>query len=631
VYKARDLSLDRMVALKFLPPHMLDDPEQEQRFHQEAQAASSLDHPNVCTIHEINIAPDGRTYICMGYYEGETLRTILQRGAMSVADALDVGIQTARGLARAHEAQIIHRDIKPANIVVTQRGEVKILDFGVAKLERGTGLTKTGTTVGTAAYMSPEQARGDRVDGRTDIWALGVILYQALTGELPFKGEFEQAIVYFILNEDPKSARSVRPEVPEEVERIVNKALAKDLDERYASMNDFLTDLEKASGYTPTKIVVTEKNGKGPGRGVLIGAGGAIVVVIALGFAWMNRGDDAPATSAATPGRATVQSADAMTTPEKQAVQPTTPQPEPLAEAAFDSAARTVQNDPPPKQVVPPKAPDRTQAKSEAKKPKPAVAVDDFSATARESYAEMLRAKVTANEAGANQYAVDVVESAKRREASGDELRQNGNYRGASAEYDIAMSEYTRATTLAAVNRASELQEEVTTIKASVAQVRQSLTEHESLAAYKAGTIAELEGQAHLDAGDTEAALASYRKAAGEFEQAKKERADDRDRIAAIIKSYSRALEAEDSGTLSRLHDTFTPKMEDNWRQFFSVVSDLRARMDVLGVTFGDARANMDVDVTLTYEGADGSGTTNRWHLTMIEKDGTWLITEIKQ
>ena len=193
VYKAQDLKLDRDVALKFLPPEFTRDPDAKQRFMQEAKAASSLQHPNICTIHDIDQTEDGQIFIVMDLYEGETLKSKIERGPTSIDEAVEIALQMARGLAKAHEHGIVHRDIKPANVIVTRDGLVKIIDFGLAKLTGRTMLTKIGSTIGTAAYMSPEQARGEDVDQRTDIWSLGVVLYEMLTGRLPFRGDHESA------------------------------------------------------------------------------------------------------------------------------------------------------------------------------------------------------------------------------------------------------------------------------------------------------------------------------------------------------------------------------------------------------------------------------------------------------
>ncbi len=178
VYLAHDPRLDRQVAIKALPPDLTSDATAKQRFLQEAKAASALDHPNICTIHEINEAADGQLYLVMAHYDGETLKERITRGPVPIDDAIDVATQVGQGLAEAHGAGIVHRDIKPANLLVTKSGVVKILDFGLAKLAGSDGMTQTGTTVGTVAYMSPEQARGEEVDHRTDIWSLGVVLFR---------------------------------------------------------------------------------------------------------------------------------------------------------------------------------------------------------------------------------------------------------------------------------------------------------------------------------------------------------------------------------------------------------------------------------------------------------------------
>ncbi|MEJ2719981.1 MAG: protein kinase [bacterium] len=243
VYKAEDTKLKRTVALKFLPPDLTREPDARTRFIQEAQAASALDHPNVCTIHEIGDTEDGQYFISMSYYEGETLKRKIERGPLSLEEVVGIAECIARGLGKAHSSGIVHRDVKPANILVTADGQVKVLDFGLAKLAGQTRLTKTGTTVGTVAYMSPEQTRGDEVTPGTDIWSLGVVMFEMLTGRLPFRGDYEQAIIYSIMNERPQSIRDLRSDVPFELEQVVARALAKDPVERYRQMTDLLAGL----------------------------------------------------------------------------------------------------------------------------------------------------------------------------------------------------------------------------------------------------------------------------------------------------------------------------------------------------------------------------------------------------
>jgi len=244
VYKAQDTKLKRTVALKFLPAELTRDPEANQRFMHEAQAASALQHNNVATIHEINETEDRQVFISMDCYEGETLKDKTQKGPLKVEEAIDIAIQIAEGLKKAHKKGIVHRDIKPANIFITEDGVVKILDFGLAKLGVQTKLTKEGTTLGTVAYMSPEQTRGEEVDHRTDIWSLGVVLYEMLTGRLPFKGDYDQAVVYSILNEEPRRPTSLVKGISARLEGILVRALEKDPDDRYQTITNLLSDLE---------------------------------------------------------------------------------------------------------------------------------------------------------------------------------------------------------------------------------------------------------------------------------------------------------------------------------------------------------------------------------------------------
>ncbi|WP_412063592.1 protein kinase domain-containing protein [Rubrivirga sp. IMCC45206] len=243
VYKARHLTLGRFVALKVLPPHLVADEAAERRLLHEAQAASALDHPNICTIHEIG-EHEGRLFIAMPCYSGETLKRKIERGPLLVEDAVDFARQMAEGLARAHDVGITHRDVKPANIMVTEYGHLKLLDFGIAKAAGQADLTQTGETLGTAAYMSPEQVRGGAVDQRSDLWALGVVLYEMTTGERPFQAAYAQALIYQILHEEPRPARALRPEIPERLAGIVEKALAKELSDRYQHAADVLDALK---------------------------------------------------------------------------------------------------------------------------------------------------------------------------------------------------------------------------------------------------------------------------------------------------------------------------------------------------------------------------------------------------
>jgi eukaryotic-like serine/threonine-protein kinase len=248
VYKAEDMTLQRAVALKFLPPQWTSDPEARMRFVHEARAASALDHPNICTIHEIGETEDGRMFIAMGCYEGESLRDKLRRGPLKAKEALNIATQVALGMEKAHAKGIIHRDIKPANILITTDGVAKIVDFGLAKLAGQVRMTKEGSTVGTVAYMSPEQARGEPVDQRTDIWSLGVVLYEMVSGRLPFKGDYEQGLIHSILKTDPVPVGKTKDDLPKGLEAIVLKALEKDPAARYQSMGEVLADLQAVSG-----------------------------------------------------------------------------------------------------------------------------------------------------------------------------------------------------------------------------------------------------------------------------------------------------------------------------------------------------------------------------------------------
>jgi Tol biopolymer transport system component/predicted Ser/Thr protein kinase len=248
VYKAEDTRLGRAVALKFLMLNAGTSPDERTRFEREARAAASLDHPNICTVYEIDEA-EGRPFIAMAFLEGDTVQQLAEKGPLTVDDVLELGMQAAKGLAAAHEKDIVHRDIKSANLMIVRatsgsEPQLKIMDFGLAQLAAGASkLTQDGSTLGTAAYMSPEQARGDKVDQRSDVWSLGVVLYEMLTGQMPYRGEYQQAVIYSILHEEPTPITALRTGVDLELERIVFKALQKDGEDRYQSALDLLVDL----------------------------------------------------------------------------------------------------------------------------------------------------------------------------------------------------------------------------------------------------------------------------------------------------------------------------------------------------------------------------------------------------
>jgi serine/threonine protein kinase/tetratricopeptide (TPR) repeat protein len=250
VYRAEDTRLKRPVAIKFLPSRVTTDTDARERFLREAQAAASVNHPNICTIHEVD-EHDGMVFIVMECVEGEDLRARLRDGPLDPDAAIDIAIQVAEGLAEAHEHGIVHRDIKPGNVMLSPGGRVRIMDFGLARLAAGAELTRPGTTVGTAAYMSPEQIRGRDVDHRADIWSLGAVLYELLTGSKPFQADNEHAMLHAVLSEEPQRPRSLRSDLPQELEVVVLKMLAKDPARRYQTAHEALGALRDAAEPEP--------------------------------------------------------------------------------------------------------------------------------------------------------------------------------------------------------------------------------------------------------------------------------------------------------------------------------------------------------------------------------------------
>jgi len=294
VYKAEDTKLERIVALKFLSLTSIGD-EEKKRFKREAKAAASLNHPNIATIFAIDEADD-QTFIAMEYIEGKSLEELVGANGgkpMPIDKAIDYATQTAAGLQAAHEKGITHRDIKSANIMVTDKDQIKIMDFGLAKLANRSKLTQLGTTLGTAAYMSPEQSRGENTDHRADIWSLGVVLYEMISGQMPFKGDYEQAVIYSIQNEEPEPLTALRTGVPIALDGIIAKALAKDKATRYQNVEELPADLkgiDKASlsrsristvtqplqGFQPSKKSILTK--------VLV----PLAIVTALAAGWLG-------------------------------------------------------------------------------------------------------------------------------------------------------------------------------------------------------------------------------------------------------------------------------------------------------------------------------------------------------
>ena len=293
VYKAEDLRLGRFVALKFLPPQLVRDEDARRRLFAEARAASSLDHANVCTIYDVEELPDGRAFLAMAFCDGETLKERLERGAIPTTEAVRLAAQVARGLARAHQTGIVHRDVKPGNIMMTTDGDAKLLDFGIAKASGGADMTRTGTTVGTVAYMAPEHVRGGTADARSDVWALGVVLYEMLAGRHPFTGGDDYELLQAIVERPvPPLPSGVTPQIAGIVSRALDaiRAAATPMPARWRRRSSMCSSLRR-----PTTVLTTTQSSGGWGRWHWIGLAAAVLVLAAGGgsvWGWRSGGKD---------------------------------------------------------------------------------------------------------------------------------------------------------------------------------------------------------------------------------------------------------------------------------------------------------------------------------------------------
>lgn len=287
VYKAEDTKLHNIVALKFLPPELSRDEEAKQRFLNEARSARRLEHPNICTIYDIDETDEGQIFISMPFYEGGTLEERIEQGPLSMQNAIEIAMQVALALSKAHKEGIVHRDIKPSNIMFTPDGSVKVMDFGLAKVS-GVKITKSGTTMGTIAYMSPEQLRGDETDHRADIWALGVVFYEMLTGQHPFDAENEQAMFFKILNEQAKLPPDLNGELPAQLAAIIEKAIEKNSADRFGEMEELIDALNIIAPKYDGKTKIDKIPGSAKKPRLVALTGFVILLALFIYFLWIQ-------------------------------------------------------------------------------------------------------------------------------------------------------------------------------------------------------------------------------------------------------------------------------------------------------------------------------------------------------
>jgi serine/threonine protein kinase/Flp pilus assembly protein TadD len=312
VFLAMDTELNRKVALKFLPSRYARDEEFRARFKREARAAAALSHPNIVTIHEVSEFED-RPYIAMEYVDGPSLKELIAGGDLRIDKALEIAAQICEGLSAAHKAGVLHRDIKPQNVLIGADGRVRILDFGLARLRSDDMLTDTGSTLGTVAYMSPEQIHKIELDERSDVFSLGIVLYEMITGRLPFKGEHHAAVIYSILNETPEPLARYKPDVPDAIQRIVDKALRKAVDTRYQSASELLADIRELRDDSTTRVSGAARPARGGGTarppdgfkrrprsrlGLFAGLAGVLLIILVANHFLLRSSDDQASTEA---------------------------------------------------------------------------------------------------------------------------------------------------------------------------------------------------------------------------------------------------------------------------------------------------------------------------------------------
>gem|GEM_PF-6929891 len=631
VYRAMDTRLERPVAMKFLPPHLVD-AESSERFVQEARAASALDHPNICAVYDIGETEDGRLFIVMAYCDGEDLRSRLQREAIPITEAVSIARQVGAGLACAHAAGITHRDVKPANIIVDANGRARVIDFGVAKLAHGTGLTRTGSTVCTIAYMSPEQARGERVDHQTDVWALGVILYEMLTAQRPFAGEFEQAVVYHIINGAPASPASLIADIPEELSAVVMRALEKDRKTRWTDMQQFLDALSPWASPSGTNVRTALHPAQRSRRGKTLVTGTIALLAVAAATVVLTRRigrtthpadvsmpaalpDMSVVKPAASPGQSG--GADELAQAPGGRVE---------GKGEFAAHSRGGIGEPAGRSTGEMDATAASDARGDLDTKGKHGSVVRGDERAKDRSVASTRTARKEPDARASQGTDTKDESAvvARNPAIvpvGGGEKSSGRELAADTAGRVALAESTRV---------RQWRSRVSGIREQIAAAIQALPpQADVLPEVSEGARLRAEGNAAAGASDFTAGLDALGRSRDAYRAAAARRQAQASAVSVLIGRYADAIGHRDTGELGGLYRRFDGKVAERWGNFFSSVTRVGATLQLSHVDWrrGGALADVSADLVI-----DGRLSHAFWRMHLVEvSTGSWLVDRVEK